>query len=396
MSGVVITGWSATSPAGVGRAALADRLATVVGTAAAGDARPVGVAASTTPGGAWPVEPPPATPVDVTALSDEPLPTPTGHALVDFDVRAHLGRKGTSFYDRATALAVVACGDALRDAAVEVDDTNRSRLGVVLGTSLGSFRSTSDYTRETLVQDKPYLVNPVLFPNTVMNCAAGQAAIRYGLRGVNATVATGPLAFLDALRYGTNAIARGYVDAMLVGAVEEFSPHRAWTTWLTGQPGRSTPTGEAAAVFLLTRADRPDWAGPRREAEVLALTTGYGPGGGPAADQALTGCVTRAVRRAGVEPADISCVLTGETDPDDTDEYAPACAALGHVPARLRVSRLFGRCDAATGGLALASFLASEPPEPAPRLALLTGRSPDGGTAAAIVRGWPGAGASDR
>ncbi|MFV2101611.1 beta-ketoacyl synthase N-terminal-like domain-containing protein [Micromonospora sp. LOL_024] len=383
MTGVVITGWSTVSPAGVGRAALADRLAAAAATVPAG-----------APAGAgWPSEPSPAAPVDVTALTDEPLPTASGHALVDFDVRAHLGRKGTSFYDRATALAVVACGDALRDAAVQVDDGNRSRLGVVLGTSLGSFRSTSDYTRETLVQDKPYLVNPVLFPNTVMNCAAGQAAIRHGLRGVNATVATGPLAFLDALRYGTNAIARGYVDAMLVGAVEEFSPHRAWTTWLTGQ---SVPTGEAAAVFLLARADQPRWVGPRREAEVLALATAYGPGGGPAADRALTGCVRRAVRRAGIDPADVACVYTGEAGPEETDEFASACAALGHVPARMRVSRLFGRCDAATGGLALASFLAAPPDDADGRLALLTARSPDGGTAAAIVRGWPDAGAADR
>ncbi|MFI7025907.1 beta-ketoacyl synthase N-terminal-like domain-containing protein [Micromonospora sp. NPDC049900] len=380
MNGVVVTGWSAVSPAGVGRTALTERLAAV--------------AAGVPAGGAG--EPPRAEPVDVTTLSEEPLPTPTGHALVDFDVRSHLGRKGTSFYDRATALSVVACGDALRDAGVEVDDTNRARLGLVLGTSLGSFRSTSDYTRETLVQEKPYLVNPVLFPNTVMNCAAGQAAIRHGLRGVNATVATGSLAFLDALRYGSNAIARGYVDAMLVGAVEEFSPHRAWTTWLTGRPEQPVPTGEAAVVFVLTRAERPAWAGVRREAEVLALATAYGPGGGPAADRALTGCVSRAVRRAGVDPAEVDCVLTGETAEDDTDEFDPACAALGQVPTRIRASRLFGRCDAATGGLALATFLATAPTGDTPRLALITSRSPDGGTAAAIVRGWPGAGASDR
>ncbi|MER5454698.1 beta-ketoacyl synthase N-terminal-like domain-containing protein [Micromonospora sp. NPDC002389] len=380
MSGVVITGWSAVSPAGVGRTALAERLAAV----AAGV--PAGV----------PGEPPRAEPVDVTTLSDEPLPTPNGHALVDFNVRDHLGRKGTSFYDRATALSVVACGDALRDAGVELDDTNRARLGLVLGTSLGSFRSTSDYTRETLVQEKPYLVNPVLFPNTVMNCAAGQAAIRHGLRGVNATVATGSLAFLDALRYGSNAIARGYVDAMLVGAVEEFSPHRAWTTWLTGHPEQPVPTGEAAVVFVLTRAEQPAWAGVRREAEVLALATAYGPGGGPAADRALTGCVSRAVRRAGVDPAEVDYVLTGETAEDDTAEFDPACAALGRVPTRIRSSRLFGRCDAATGGLALATFLATAPAGDTPRLALITSRSPDGGTAAAIVRGWPGAGASDR
>lgn len=121
--------------------------------------------------------------VPVGAIVTEALPHPQGQALLDFDVRARLGRRGTSFYDRATALAVVACGDALDDSGLTVDDTTRTRIGVVLGTTVGSLKSTSDYTRETLVQDKPYLVNPVLFPNTVMNCAAGQAAIRHGLKG---------------------------------------------------------------------------------------------------------------------------------------------------------------------------------------------------------------------
>src|SRR5207248_2320963 len=75
----------------------------------------------------------------------------------------------------------------LEDGGLEVDDRGRGRVGVVLGTTVGSLRSMSDYTRETLIEERPYLVSPALFPNTVMNCAAGQSAIRHGLAGINAT-----------------------------------------------------------------------------------------------------------------------------------------------------------------------------------------------------------------
>jgi 3-oxoacyl-[acyl-carrier-protein] synthase II len=353
MTGLVITGWSALCAAGVGAEALSDRVCA-------------------------------GTPVvrDASGLFEEPLPAAQAPVLVDFDVRQHLGRKGTSFYDRATALAVVACGAALRDGDVVVDDLTRTRIGVVLGTTLGSFKSTSDYTRDTLVQEKPYLVNPVLFPNTVMNCAAGQAAIRFGLRGVNATVAGGPLAFHHALRYAGNVLYRDYAETMVVGAVEEYSPHRAWNSHLTARGERA---GEGAAAFVVERIDAP--RGPARPpvAEVLAVTTGFG--WQDAAAEALTGCVRRALHASGVNGSEVSLVVTGELAGDERSQYAPAVAALWHDPERLAVSAMFGDCDAALGALGLAAMLARLAADhPSAGVALLTARTRDGGVGAAVVR----------
>jgi len=323
------------------------------------------------------------------------LPGPEGHAFTEFDVRAQLGRKGTSFYDRATALAVVTCGEALRDAGIEVDDENRSRIGVAMGTTVGSFKSTSDYSMETLIQPKPYLVNPVLFPNTVMNCAAGQAAIRYGLRGINATITGGPVAFLNALRYAGNAISQGYVDTMLVGAVEEFTPHRAWMSAL--HPSASVPAGEAAAVFAVSAA-RPAGRtadGAQPIAEVLAVANGFGPSGSGGADRgewraALGACVKRALRQAKVDAAQVALLATGEHSAADDAESGPVIEALGHEPQRLRAAVHFGDCGAATIAVALATVLELHQAEPERDggLTLLTARTADGAVGAAIVRGW--------
>lgn len=312
-------------------------------------------------------------------LFDEPLPYGRTPALVDFDIRARLGRKGTSFLDRATALAVVVADAALRDGLV-VDDETRGRIGVVLGTTVGSLQATSDYSRETLVQEKPYLVNPVLFPNTVMNRAAGKVAIQFGLRGVNATVAGGPLSLHHALGYAATMLDRGYADQILVGAVEEYSPHRAWTTHLASE-GRLV-AGEGAAVFVVERVPVPRADGVPGD-NVLGLATGFG--WREAAPPALAGCVRRALAGADVRAEEVSLVVTGEPTGSD-DEYAQVADVLGHEPERLALSRALGVCDAATGALGLAAVLDRFQRHPAGGTALLTARTDDGGVGAMLVR----------
>jgi len=357
MSPVVISAWSALTSAGIGPATVAARLRDHSGS----------------PGGRE---------VGSGSGYGEELPASRAHVLDGFDIRAQLGRKGTSSFDRVTGLAVVCCREALDAAAMDLDAARRARIGVSLGTTVGSLRSTSDYTRETLVAEKPYLVNPMQFPSTVMNCAAGQVAIRFGLRGVNATIAGGPLAFLNGVRYAGMTIERGYADVMLTGAAEEYTPHRAWLSHLTGATGPLV-TGEGAAMFVLRRPGLPAWAGTDPDAMILAISTAYGPGGGVQADQALTGCVRRALHRAAVTGAEVSTVVTGESGTSDVSEFLPATAALGHEPGRLLPKLSFGECGAASGAIALGALLSAD----CSGLGLITGRGLDGSVGAALVQG---------
>jgi len=323
---LVITGWGAVCAAGVGAEALRGAVS----------------------GG-------PREPADITTLYPGPMPSPVAHAYPGFDVRALLGRKGTGFLDRATSLAMVACGQALEDGAVLLDDDHRDRVGVALGTTVGSFQSSSDYSRETLVSERPYLVNPVLFPNTVMNCASGQSAIRYGLRGVNSTIAGGRTGFLAALRYAANALRRGYVDTMLVGAVEEFTPH---TAWLHHHLDRAGLPGEAAVVFALRADPVPDSA---VRARIRSVVSGFQPDESPGAmSAALVACIRRALDRAGADAAEVALLATGECGEPGADDIENAAAAevfAGLPVERIAVRDALGDCGAANGALHLAAVL---------------------------------------
>jgi 3-oxoacyl-[acyl-carrier-protein] synthase II len=322
----------------------------------------------------------PAAPMDVSALAGE-VPGGLGYALTDFDPRSRLGRRGTFAVDRSGGLAMVVCGDALADGGL-ADAGHPERVGVVLGTSVGGLRATMEFSRQTLVNERPYQVSPAQFPTAVMNSAAGRVAIRYGLRGVNATVAGGRLAFLEALRFAQTALRRGHADALLVGVVEEYSAQHAWRTYRTGD-GR-VPAGEAAVVLAVQRPQDVAPAGRRPVAELLAVAVGFAPGGDDERAAALGGCALRCLERAGLPPGDVSLLATGELGDADRTEWAAVRRALGPDLAAERVLTVpvLGNCQAADGGLAFAGLLARAGPRP--RFGLQTGRTATGAVGAAL------------
>ncbi|MFL1375928.1 MULTISPECIES: beta-ketoacyl synthase N-terminal-like domain-containing protein [unclassified Nocardiopsis] len=360
---LAITGWSVVSPIGTG----AREFTEAVREGRSGESDPAG-------------------------MFEAPLPPMRAHAITGFDPAAHLGRKGTRHLDRSTALAVV--GTALALAESGAGDRDEDRVGIVLGTMAGSIRTTSEFSRDTLVQEKPYLVNPVKFPSATINCPAGRSAIWHGLRGVNATVAGGGMAGLNVLRYGSVLIGGGHSDVLLAGGVEEFSPHMAWGhRAVTG--GRDVPLGEGAGVFALEDAARVREQGRLPEAEVLASAFGTGPAEETA--RTLESAIGRALALAGVGADEVWGVSSGEhgVDGTDTAEDEGIRTALGEGPVRVRIKPLVGECNSSSGPFQLAALLARHRIEPAldGRVSVLTSVSSDGAAGAAVVRGYHRAGA---
>ncbi|HTB49660.1 MAG TPA: beta-ketoacyl synthase N-terminal-like domain-containing protein [Solirubrobacteraceae bacterium] len=362
MTALAVTGMGVVAPPGVGREAFTRALA---GT--------VRATVSTNGDGSSPASP---------------------REVQDFDVRAQLGRKGTSSFDRGTSIALVACREALEDSALLAHEGSRERIGVSLGTTTGSLRSMSDYTRDTLVEERPYLVNPVLFPNTVINCASGQAAIRHGLHGANSTLAAGNVAFLGVMRHAERAVRLGHLDATLAGAVEELSPHRALWTRHARTNGTSPPPGEGAVVLVLERADAARAAGRHLDAELGAVVSGFCPGGEQRGDivGALTHSLRQALDRAGVRPSEIALIAwsaPSESAVPHAGEQAASVVLGDASPERVSVEDITGDCGAASTALQVAAILSRHRDEPARdgQASLVFGWTSDGGLAAAVLRG---------
>lgn len=157
----------------------------------------------------------------VSLFDTDSLKTKLAGEIKDFNPKPYLGEKGLRLLDRSTLLVNVASKLALEDAHYTVTQDNTDDTGVVLGTTLGSVWSISEFDKTALVEGPRY-VNPALFPNTVINSPASQISIRFGIKGFNTTIATGFTSALDALKYACDFIKWGRAKAVLVGGVEEL------------------------------------------------------------------------------------------------------------------------------------------------------------------------------
>ncbi|HKS47166.1 MAG TPA: beta-ketoacyl synthase N-terminal-like domain-containing protein [Amycolatopsis sp.] len=347
----VITGWSAVSPFGVGRAAFAEGVRCGRGEDAV---------------------------VDVGHL---PVPQRRACLVPDFDPGELLDGKGIRYLDRASLLALVSVGELVGPGA-----GRDSRTGVVLGTTSGSVQSEMNIRRDSLTRPKPYAVSSQRTPSATMNCAAAQCAMRYGLTGPNMTVAGGRAAALHALVHACRLLATRRADRVLVGAVEEFSVARSWLVHHGG--GRKPWLGEGSAVFRV----EPPAEGRPPLAEILAAQTRVRLDEDPGA--ALAGCVRALLARGGITEGEVWAVVLAGGDPE-RQAMAELCGdvALSRVPGLTP----FGDTGAASAAFGIASALSvgGDRPAATARPVVIAVSEPDGAVATALLRlpPWPVPGA---
>ncbi|GAX51784.1 beta-ketoacyl synthase N-terminal-like domain-containing protein [Streptomyces olivochromogenes] len=363
MSPLVISAWSATSPFGVGA-----------------DPFRAGLEA-----GRSAVEP-----VD---RETHPGPFEQAALVPEFTAARYVGKKGTRTMDRVTALAVTTVGGLVKDLTDELA-AHPEQTGLVLGTGSGSVQSIMDFTRDSLVGERPYHVDPARFPNTVMNRAAGQGAIWHRIKGPNTTVAGGTLTGLLALSYAVRLLRGGHCGRVLCGAAEEYSTQRAWLEWHgRAEEERDTPLGEGSAVFLVESAEAAEAAGRTALAAIGAVRfrACAEPEGAATARRTLADCVRGALDAAGVGPENVRAVLPlAGGGPLATQEAAAVRDALGEArPRWTRLRDLVGDTSAAATSLQLAAALAESGDRGlAPgEAALITGVDRDGMVGCAVLTG---------
>lgn len=287
------------------------------------------------------------------------------HSIPEFDTVKFLGAKGTRSIDRTTALSIAAAGMALETRNLS-EASNRDRIGVVLGTSTGSLKSIGDFVQEMHVQQKPYLVNPATFPNIVLNCAASQTAIRYGLKGINATVSGGQLSMILALRYAYSKIAKGYSDSLVTGSVEELSEQSAWSYYHNKFSALQSAPGEGCAMFLLEDLDMVQQRGITPMAELLSSEVRVYPVKsaeelGRSQAKGLATCITAALRKANLTPDAIDAVSTLKCWSSSIEHIQTESLRMvfGDAAPRhhIAVGELVGDCFSASGAFQLAALL---------------------------------------
>jgi 3-oxoacyl-[acyl-carrier-protein] synthase II len=314
----------------------------------------------------------------LTLVDPEPVPSKVAAECLDFDPAASLGPKEARRLDRSTQLALSATIEAWEDAGIE-GQVDRDETGVVFATGIGGISSLLA-SEKVLHAKGPNRVSPFTVPQLMPNAAAGQVAMRFGLRGPNFCTTTACAASNHALGLAFQAIRNGEADAMVAGGSESafvdialvaFAQMTALSTKFNERPSEASRPfdalrdgfvmGEGAGALILEEREH----ALRRGAEVYAEVAGFGQsadafhvtapsedGGGAAL------AMQRALRSAGLDPGAIGYINAhGTSTPagDVSETRAIRLAFGGHADelavssTKSMIGHLFGAAGAVEG-----------------------------------------------
>ncbi len=137
----------------------------------------------------------------------------------DFDPVGLLGRREARRMSRMTQLALAAADQAIADGRLAITDANRDRIGVVLGSGMGSMEPMIDNVH-TFDEKGAYRVSPFFVPMMLADTPAAAVSIRHGLRGPNMVISTACATGNNVIGEAAMMIRRGAADLMVAGGSE--------------------------------------------------------------------------------------------------------------------------------------------------------------------------------
>ena len=264
----------------------------------------------------------------ITAFDASAHKTKFAAEVKGFDAVALFGTRDARKMDRFTQMATAATLEALEQSKLTIDESNRDRVGILIGTGIGGILTILE-NYESLKDRGPDRVSPFLIPMMISDSAAGNIAIRVGARGPNMSLATACASGTNSIGEAAEMIRRDSADVMIAGASEAaitaltMAGMNVMTALSTrnDEPQRASRPfdkdrdgflmGEGSAVLILESLEYAQ----ARGANILCEFTGYGTtddahhisapaenGAGAALSMSL------ALENAGLKPADISYI----------------------------------------------------------------------------------------
>jgi len=290
------------------------------------------------------------------------FPTQVNARVNDWDPKAYMDRKEARRTGRATQFADKATQDALRMARLNLEQTDRRRVGVEIGLAFGGWDIVERESAK-LAAGGPRRFNPASGTAALISGTPTFIAIKLGVTGPTSSQVTACATGITAIGEATRRLQRGDADVMIAGGVEGYlskliittfsrlgaastkndTPERACTHFSSNRDGMVV--GEGAGIFVLESLEH----ALARNATILAEFAGYAmsedaydmvapePTG-----MGASACMSLALAESGLAPADIDWIVAHGTGTmlNDRMETAAIKRVFGDVAYAIPVTSI--------------------------------------------------------
>lgn len=293
----------------------------------------------------------------------------------NFDAKQYMDPKAAKRMELFCQYAVAAAKEALEDAGIDMSKEDPYRVGVSVGSGIGSLQAV-ERDHKKLLERGPGRVNPLLVPLMIGNMAAGNVSIQFGLKGKSLNVVTACATGTHSIGEAFRSIQYGEADVMVAGGTEAavtpigiagFSALTALST--SSDPMRASipfdkerngfVMGEGAGIVVLESLDH----ALARGAKIYAELGGYGATSdayhitSPAEDgSGAAKAMELAIADAGMKPEDVDYVNAHGTATHHNDLFETKAIklALGGHAHKVKISStksMVGHLLGAAGGV---------------------------------------------
>ena len=159
----------------------------------------------------------------ITHFDASAFPTRIAGEVRNFDPSLWIAPKDIKKMDPFVHYGVATSMMAIKDAGLEIADSDAERIGVAIGAGIGGLKGIEDTTLK-YAEGGARKISPFYVPSTIINMIAGQVSIMTGAKGPNIATVTACTTATHNIGLAMRMIQYGDADAMIAETSKSPSP----------------------------------------------------------------------------------------------------------------------------------------------------------------------------